>query len=159
MNIGDIWEMLKEAWDDLRTKISDTWNDLKENRKRLYIIIGIILFLIILLIILLLLLCKPPPPPPPPPPTPTPTPTPTVTVPPVIVWIEAPEDVERDELFIATVCISTVRNLDVAQYDIAYDPEVVRVVGVGDGMINGTEVTVDGEEYLIMREADIFAIV
>jgi chaperonin GroES len=34
---------------------------------------------------------------------------------------------------------------------------------VGDkvlyGKYSGTEVTVDGEEYLIMREADIFAIV
>jgi chaperonin GroES len=36
-------------------------------------------------------------------------------------------------------------------------------VKVGDkvlyGKYSGTEVTVDGEEYLIMREADIFAIV
>jgi len=36
-------------------------------------------------------------------------------------------------------------------------------VRVGDkvlyGKYSGTEVTVDGEEYLIMREADIFAIV
>ena len=36
-------------------------------------------------------------------------------------------------------------------------------VKVGDkvlyGKYSGTEVTVDGEEYLIMREADIFAVV
>ena len=36
-------------------------------------------------------------------------------------------------------------------------------VKVGDkilyGKYSGTEVTVDGEEYLIMREADVFAIV
>jgi chaperonin GroES len=36
-------------------------------------------------------------------------------------------------------------------------------VKVGDkvlyGKYSGTEVTIDGEEYLIMREADIFAIV
>ena len=36
-------------------------------------------------------------------------------------------------------------------------------VNVGDkvlyGKYSGTEVTVDGEEYLIMRESDIFAIV
>jgi chaperonin GroES len=36
-------------------------------------------------------------------------------------------------------------------------------VKVGDkvlyGKYSGTEVTVEGEEYLIMREADIFAIV
>jgi chaperonin GroES len=36
-------------------------------------------------------------------------------------------------------------------------------VKIGDkvlyGKYSGTEVTVDGEEYLIMREADIFAIV
>jgi chaperonin GroES len=36
-------------------------------------------------------------------------------------------------------------------------------VKVGDkvlyGKYSGTEVTIDGEEYLIMRESDIFAIV
>jgi chaperonin GroES len=41
--------------------------------------------------------------------------------------------------------------------------QVPMEVKVGDkvlyGKYSGTEVTVDGEEYLIMREADIFAIV
>jgi chaperonin GroES len=41
--------------------------------------------------------------------------------------------------------------------------KIVPEVKVGDkvlyGKYSGTEVTVDGEEYLIMREADIFAIV
>jgi chaperonin GroES len=42
--------------------------------------------------------------------------------------------------------------------------EVVKMtVKVGDkvlyGKYSGTEVTIDGEEYLIMRESDIFAIV
>ncbi len=41
--------------------------------------------------------------------------------------------------------------------------KVVPEVKVGDkvlyGKYSGTEVTVEGEEYLIMREADIFAIV
>jgi len=41
--------------------------------------------------------------------------------------------------------------------------KVVPEVKVGDkvlyGKYSGTEVTIDGEEFLIMREADIFAIV
>ena len=41
--------------------------------------------------------------------------------------------------------------------------KIVPEVKVGDkvlyGKYSGTEVTVDGEEYLFMREADIFAIV
>ncbi|HSW55921.1 MAG TPA: co-chaperone GroES [Ignavibacteriaceae bacterium] len=42
--------------------------------------------------------------------------------------------------------------------------EVIKMtVKVGDkvlyGKYSGTEVTIDGEEYLIMRESDIFAIV
>jgi chaperonin GroES len=41
--------------------------------------------------------------------------------------------------------------------------KVLLEVKVGDkvlyGKYSGTEVTLDGEEYLIMREADIFAIV
>lgn len=44
------------------------------------------------------------------------------------------------------------------------DGKVVKMeVKVGDkvlyGKYSGTEVTVDGEEYLIMRESDIFAII
>ena len=38
-------------------------------------------------------------------------------------------------------------------------PEVKAGDKVLYGKYSGTEVTVDGEEYLIMREADIFAIV
>jgi chaperonin GroES len=41
--------------------------------------------------------------------------------------------------------------------------KVLPEVKVGDkvlyGKYSGTEVTIDGEEYLIMREADIFAVV
>ena len=41
--------------------------------------------------------------------------------------------------------------------------KVAMEVKVGDkvlyGKYSGTEVTIDGEEYLIMREADVFAIV
>jgi len=41
--------------------------------------------------------------------------------------------------------------------------KIIPEVKVGDkvlyGKYSGTEVTVDGEEYLFMREADIFAIV
>jgi chaperonin GroES len=44
------------------------------------------------------------------------------------------------------------------------DGKVVKMeVKVGDkvlyGKYSGTEVTVDGEEYLIMRESDVFAII
>ena len=44
------------------------------------------------------------------------------------------------------------------------DGKIVEMeVKVGDkvlyGKYSGTEVTIDGEEYLIMRESDIFAIV
>jgi chaperonin GroES len=46
---------------------------------------------------------------------------------------------------------------------VAVGPGKVSEVKVGDkvlyGKYSGTEVTVEGEEYLIMREADIFAIV
>jgi chaperonin GroES len=41
--------------------------------------------------------------------------------------------------------------------------KIVPEVKVGDkvlyGKYSGTEVTIDGEDYLIMREADVFAIV
>jgi chaperonin GroES len=41
--------------------------------------------------------------------------------------------------------------------------KIIPEVKVGDkvlyGKYSGTEVTIDGDEYLIMREADIFAIV
>jgi len=47
---------------------------------------------------------------------------------------------------------------------VADNGEVVKMtVKVGDkvlyGKYSGTEITIDGEEYLIMRESDIFAIV
>jgi chaperonin GroES len=47
---------------------------------------------------------------------------------------------------------------------VADNGELVKMtVKVGDkvlyGKYSGTEVTIDGEEYLIMRESDIFAIV
>jgi chaperonin GroES len=47
---------------------------------------------------------------------------------------------------------------------VADNGELVKItVKVGDkvlyGKYSGTEVTIDGEEYLIMRESDIFAIV
>ncbi len=47
---------------------------------------------------------------------------------------------------------------------VADNAELVKMsVKVGDkvlyGKYSGTEVTIDGEEYLIMRESDIFAIV
>ena len=104
--------------------------------------------LIILLIILIVSLCPAECPSPVPSPTPTPSVTPTQP-PPVVVWIDAPDKVARGAEFVATVNISQVSNLDIAQYDIAYNSDVLKVLDVTDGSIDGMRMPVDMWGYIL----------
>ena len=139
MGLSDIWDSIKDVYNDIRDKIVEQWEELKSNRKRRYGIIGFILFVIILIIILVLLLCRPveeeiiiPP-----------TPTPTATPPPVTVWIDAPSEVYPGSDFNVTVNISEVWDIDIAQYDICYNPYVLKVLDITDGVIGENVMPVD----------------
>jgi len=73
-------------------------------------------------------------------------PTPTVTPPPtydVTVSIDAPASVDEDAVFTARLVISGVENLDTAQYDVTYDPLVLEVTDITQGMIGSTAIPVD----------------
>ena len=59
------------------------------------------------------------------------------------MWIDAPEGAAEGEEFIVRVNISEVTDIDVAQYDLAYDPEVLELEDVTDGYIGGTKMPVD----------------
>ena len=79
-------------------------------------------------------------------PTPTPTLMPTNTpVGSVTVSIDAPATVKKSSsrYFHAQVNISAVTDLDAAQYDITYDPDVLRIQDITAGVVSGTTVPVE----------------
>jgi hypothetical protein len=87
-------------------------------------------------------------------PTPTatvthqPTVTPTAATPPVgsvIVSIDSPQTVIKStgRYFHALVKITSVSNFDIAQYDITYDPDVIKVQDVTAGDISGTTIPIE----------------
>ena len=93
-------------------------------------------------------------------PTPTPTSAPTATATPtattapvgsVTVSIDSPDTVDKSKgrYFRVLVKITPVKDFDIAQYDITYDPDVIKVQhlgqleGVAAGTINGTRIPID----------------
>lgn len=101
-----------------------------------------------ILLVVLLVSILPSPAEPEPTPTPLPTQEPTLTPMPtptvVNVWIDAPDEAAPGTIFIATVNIGEVRDFDAAQYDVTYDPDVIKVTDVTGGLVDGTWIPVDG---------------
>ena len=58
-----------------------------------------------------------------------------------VVYMDAPTYITTDEIE-AKICVDNVTNLNSAQIDITFNPEVFEVVDVGDGYINGTKLSV-----------------
>lgn len=71
------------------------------------------------------------------------TPTTTATAPPVAVSIDAPDSAKERKRFNVIVTIADVVDLDTAQYEITYDPSVVKVTEVVNGQIDGTAMLVE----------------
>jgi len=61
----------------------------------------------------------------------------------VTVSIDSPAEVGEGADFIARVDISEVTNIDACNYDVTYDPAVLEVTNVSDGVIDGTTIPVD----------------
>jgi hypothetical protein len=73
-------------------------------------------------------------------PTATPTrPSPATTT---TVSIRASDEVSEGSILVATVDISYVSDFDTAQFDVVYDPEVLEVVEITDGLIGSTVIPV-----------------
>ncbi len=60
----------------------------------------------------------------------------------VTVSIDAPAEVDAGTDFIARVNITEVTNFDACNYDITYDPTILEVTDVTDGVIGGTTIPV-----------------
>jgi hypothetical protein len=85
--------------------------------------------------------------------TPHSTVTPTPTTPPVgsvTVSIDSPDTVKKSSsrYFHALVKITDVTNFDAAQYDITYDPDVIRIQDVKAGNISGTAIPIEDWGYI-----------
>jgi len=61
----------------------------------------------------------------------------------VIVSVNAPAEVAEGTNFIAGADIIEVVNLDAGNFDVSYDPDVLEVTNVTDGMIGGTTIPID----------------
>ena len=61
----------------------------------------------------------------------------------VTVSIDAPAEVAESTDFIARVSITEVTDFDACNYDVTYDPAVLEVTNVTDGIIDGTTIPVD----------------
>ena len=81
---------------------------------------------------------------------PTATPTPTPAAASVTVSIDAPATVKKSSgrYFHAHVAVTPVNGFFMAQYDISYDPAVIRVQDVRVGDISGTDVSIEEWEYI-----------
>jgi len=66
----------------------------------------------------------------------------------VTVSMVAPDEVVEGGNFTAVVNISTVVGFDSCDYYVTYDPAVVEVVGVSNGLINGTEIPVENWGFI-----------
>jgi hypothetical protein len=85
--------------------------------------------------------------------TPDETVTPTATTPPigsVTVSIDAPTTIKKSSgrYFHALINITDVTNFDAAQYDISYDPDVLRIQDITAGDISGTTIPVEDWSYI-----------
>ena len=61
----------------------------------------------------------------------------------VTVSIDAPAEVGEGTEFVARVTITGVTNFDACNYDVTYNPLILEVTDVTDGLIGGTAITVD----------------
>jgi hypothetical protein len=73
-----------------------------------------------------------------------------LTVAPVIaqeaeVTVNAPEYVEEKETFDVTIDVDSVTDLNSAQFDLSFDPDVLEVTEVTDGFIDGTVIPIYNE--------------
>jgi hypothetical protein len=85
--------------------------------------------------------------------TPHSTVTPTPTTPPVgsvTVSIDSPDTAKKSSsrYFHALVKITDVTNFDAAQYDIIYDPDIIRIQDVKAGNISGTTIPIEEWGYV-----------
>ena len=71
------------------------------------------------------------------------TATPTATVAPVTVSFDAPAEAEERERFSVMVTITDVTDFDTGEYEISYDPEVLNVVDVLSGEIDGVDILIE----------------
>ena len=60
----------------------------------------------------------------------------------VTVSVKAPEYVKEGEIFDVTINISDVTNLNIAQFDLSFDSDVVEVKEVAPGSIDDTEIPI-----------------
>ena len=67
------------------------------------------------------------------------------TAQPVEVRVNASEYVEEGATFVATIDVDSVTDLNSAQFDLSFDPDVIEVSAVKDGEINGEEVPIDDD--------------
>ena len=131
-----------------------------EPKKRKTIHIGYLIALIVPILVIILLVALWPSgeggvtPTPTSGPTATPhgTVTPTATTPPVgsvTISIDSPDTVKKSSsrYFHALVKITDVTNFDAAQYDITYDPDVIRIQDVTAGNISGTVIPIEEWGY------------
>jgi hypothetical protein len=136
---------------------------MEEPKKRKTIHIGYVIALIVPILVVILLVVLWPSgeggvtPTPTSGPTATATPhgtiTPTATTPPVgsvTVSIDSPDTVKKSagRYFHALVKITNVTNFDAAQYDITYDPDVIKVQEVTAGDISGTTIPIEEWAYV-----------
>lgn len=67
----------------------------------------------------------------------------TVSAQAVTVSIDAPDEVGLGASFVARVNITNVTNFDACNYDITYDPSILEVTGVTDGLIGSTTIPIE----------------
>ena len=136
---------------------------MEEPKKKKTIHIGYVIALIVPILIVILLVVLWPSgeegvtPTPTSGPTATATPhgnaTPTATIPPVgsvTVSIDTPDTVKKSSsrYFHVLVKITSVTNFDAAQYDITYDPDVIRIQDVTAGNISETIIPIEEWGYV-----------
>jgi len=131
-----------------------------EEKKKKTIHIGYIIPIVIIIAVVLIIVLWPsnegggqPTPTAMPTATPHGTATPTATTPPVgavTVSIDAPDTIVKSSgrYFHAQVKITNVDNFDAAQYDITYDPDVIKIEDVDAGDISGTEIPIEKWEFI-----------
>jgi hypothetical protein len=60
-----------------------------------------------------------------------------------MVGVHSVHSVHQGDDFVASITIEDVTGFDAAQYDITYDPDVIRVIEVTSGNINDKNIPVD----------------
>ena len=74
--------------------------------------------------------------------------TPQQTEDTVTVTVNAPEYVDKEETFDATIDVVNITDLNSAQFDLSFDSSVVNVTDVADGSLNGTAIPVSMWDFV-----------